>query len=191
MGDFAIKQMKSKIIRFSELVKRSGKPESVTLWTKPRANPSFMKAVRENRVLTIVQQTTGTKKERGQIGFHEQHAAIYLVFPKPLPKAAGDYEVIGIHYELLADAEAEQPGGKQAGKRSEKSKPQPPPKPETTEFKVTILRTATSHIDVIVTAEDRGSAGREALEKVKRMKFKPDEIRDEVKSMVEQGLNSP
>jgi hypothetical protein len=111
--------MKPKTIRFSELVKRSGKPETATLWTKPGANPAFMKAVRENRVLTIVQQTTGTKKERGEIGFHEQHSAIYLVFPKPLPKAAGISEVIGIHYELLADAEAEtgQPGGNQAGKR--------------------------------------------------------------------------
>ena len=69
--------------RFNELVKESGHPEVVTLWTKPQQDPGFMRAVRENRVLTVVHQRP--KKDYGLIGFQLQPLAAYLVFPRPLP----------------------------------------------------------------------------------------------------------
>jgi hypothetical protein len=57
----------AKEVRFSQLVTASGKPETFTLWTDPKKNSAFMKAARENRVLTIVQKPTGAKKDSGLI----------------------------------------------------------------------------------------------------------------------------
>lgn len=91
-------------IRFRELVKKAGQPEEKSLWTDPKRDREFQKAVKENRVLTIVQQPTAKKKEFGEIGFHEQRYATYLVFPKRLP-AEADAKVIGIDYALIGHPE--------------------------------------------------------------------------------------
>lgn len=45
-----------KEVRFAQLVAASGRPQTLTLWTDPKKNPQFMKAVKENRVVTIVQK---------------------------------------------------------------------------------------------------------------------------------------
>src|SRR5437660_3086328 len=52
-----------KTTRFGDLVRTSGRPQTVTLWTDPRKDRSFSKAVRENRVLTIIADPKSTKKE--------------------------------------------------------------------------------------------------------------------------------
>jgi hypothetical protein len=57
-------------VRFIELVKQCGQPVTMTLWTKPEANPALQKAIKENRVLTIG-QAKGAKKDFGTIGFVE------------------------------------------------------------------------------------------------------------------------
>jgi hypothetical protein len=88
-------------LRFDDLVKASGEPEQVTLWAKPDARSDFMKAVDDNRVATIVQHNTGTKKDYGVIGFATLPNATFLLFPKPLPYAAGT-KIIGIKYERLS-----------------------------------------------------------------------------------------
>src|ERR1700743_523497 len=91
-----------KEIRFSQLVQKSGKPETMILWTQPKEKPSFMKAVRENRVVTVFQKPNGTKKDFGAIGFHQEKFGTYLVFPKKLAKLE-DTHIIGIKYELLKE----------------------------------------------------------------------------------------
>lgn len=88
-----------KTVRFGDLVRQSGRPEALTLWTDP-------KAIRENRVLTVIQEPTGKKKDFGQIGFHRSASALYFVFPHPLVQR-GDGRVVGINYELAEDAEPE------------------------------------------------------------------------------------
>src|SRR5947209_14440959 len=85
--------------RFGDLVRNSGRPEMVTMWTKPHQNSSFMKAVKNNRVLTVV-QGKGQKRDFGLIGFHEEHDALYLVFPRPLSGKPGG-RVVGINYQLI------------------------------------------------------------------------------------------
>lgn len=98
---------KGRTVRFDALVKESGEPEQVTLWTKPEADRDFMKAVKSGRVLTLVQRNVGTKKDYGVIGFSREKNAAYLIFPKPLePKE--NTRVIGIKYENIA---AEKPKG--------------------------------------------------------------------------------
>jgi hypothetical protein len=89
----------TKTIRFTKLVEHCGRPQVVTIWTAPKENPSFQRAVRENRVLTVRQDATGAKKDYGRIGFFRERGVSLLVFPKALPKS--NAQVIGIKYELV------------------------------------------------------------------------------------------
>ena len=88
--------------RFGDLVRESGRPEVVTLWTEPKKDRAFSKAIRENRVLTVESDPTSKRKDFGRIGFHQVHGGIYLVFPKALPKT--ESRIVGINYELAEDA---------------------------------------------------------------------------------------
>jgi hypothetical protein len=92
-----------KNVRFGDLVRNSGRPTVHSLWTKPGRDKEFMQALKRNRVLTVVQDPTSKRRDYGEVGFHQQHGASYLVFPRPLPKTGGG-RVIGINYQLLDDA---------------------------------------------------------------------------------------
>ena len=85
----------TKTVRFDALVKELGRPEQVTLWTKPEDDREFMKAVKDGRVVTVIQHNVGTKKDRGVVGFVTAKNAAYLVFPKRIG-AATDSRVVGI-----------------------------------------------------------------------------------------------
>src|SRR2546430_230549 len=98
----------AKTRRFSELVRIAGKPEAVTLWRDPKQEPGFMKAVKENRVMTISQGQRGARKDFGRIGFHQEPLALYLVFPKRLPKDEISM-VVGIKYEQIAEPKVKDP----------------------------------------------------------------------------------
>jgi len=93
-------------IRFGDLVRKSGRPEIVTLWTKPNENPSFRNALKSNRVLTVIQGDK--KRDFGQIGYHPGTQSLYLVFPRPLMKNHRE-KVIGINYDLLEQPPASGP----------------------------------------------------------------------------------
>ena len=95
----------AKNVRFGDLVKNSGRPTVHILWTKPERDKAFMQVLKRNRVLTVVQDPTSKRKDYGEIGFHQQHGASYLVFPRPLLETSG-VRVIGINYELLGKAGA-------------------------------------------------------------------------------------
>ena len=92
---------KQKSVRFRELVKTFGQPEEATLWTEPEQDRGFMKAVREKRIVTIVQRNIGTKKDYGLVGFIRQSKAAFLVFKKPLTYPA-ETKVVGIDYSAIA-----------------------------------------------------------------------------------------
>lgn len=95
---------KPKTIRFDALVKSAGEPEQVTLWTKPEDDADFMKAVRGNRVVTVIQRNVGTKKDFGVVGLLVQKNAVYLIFPKQIA-APAETKVIGIKYDRIGTAE--------------------------------------------------------------------------------------
>lgn len=185
----------AKQIRFSELVKKCGRPETVTLWTKPEANPPFMKAVRENRVLTLVLKPHGNHPDFGEIAFHQRPSALYLVFAKSLPKEPGA-RVVGIKYDLIEERTLNVPvKAPQTKKQPEprkvtapvvpkavlKEKPKPIPRKK---FTVTILRTASVEEKVTVVALNIHDAEAGALQIVNKIKFKPGKIQDEIKAIV-------
>ncbi len=59
-------------LRFSELVKRFGKPEIKSLWTAPKDDAAFMRAVKQRRILTLSQESVSKHKDSGETGFHRK-----------------------------------------------------------------------------------------------------------------------
>ena len=87
--------------RFTSLAKKFGMPYATTLWTDPKADPEFLKAIKQNRVVTLFSENAGTRKDYGKIGFHPGPNANFLIFPKTLPKG-DDSRIVGIQYGALA-----------------------------------------------------------------------------------------
>lgn len=59
-----------------------------------------MGLVNKKKVITIIQNPVGNKKDIGYIGFQPQPFAVFMVFPKPLQYEDG-IQIIGIKYDLL------------------------------------------------------------------------------------------
>jgi hypothetical protein len=93
-----MKLLKVKTVRFSELVERSGRPESYTLWQKPSADRHLQSAIKNNHIVTIQRSESGT--EFGIVGFKQAKDARYLVFPKSL-KRFENRRAVGINWDLL------------------------------------------------------------------------------------------
>ena len=104
-----------KTVRFSQVVARSGQPEVYTLWTAPEDDREFQTALKEHRVLTVHQETTGSRKDYGEVGFTKDRSGNFFIFPKSL-KAFEGRRVVGVKYELL-----------DAGKEAAPKKPAKPP----------------------------------------------------------------
>ena len=154
----------AKTIRFADLVRDSGRPHVATLWVDPEKDPSFSKAIAENRVLTVHADPASHKKEHGSIGFQREQGATYLVFPQPLPKEAA--RIVGINYELT---EEPPPPTKDLvsqiqvkPRKKEKTEAKPPkvepPKPEPKTFDVVVCRTAVLEETERVKAIDKKAA---------------------------------
>ena len=112
-----------KQIRFTQLVKASGRPHPATLWVAdPNKDPEFKKAIGENRILTIHHVNVGNKKESGEIGLQTGGAAGYLIFPKPLPMAEGT-RLIGLKFDMLAEADVKDPVKIKPAEAKPKTKP--------------------------------------------------------------------
>ena len=163
-----------KTIRFGDLVRNAGRPEVVALWTDPKRDRQFTKAVRENRVVTVIQQPTSKRKDYGRIGFDQQAFASYLVFPRPLPHA-NDARVIGINYELIEESTVLDPV-KVAVPRSKaklptQRKPALPPVPKQKTFDVVVRRTARVESAFTIRASSKSAARVEALKTAKHQFF--------------------
>jgi hypothetical protein len=95
-----MKLLKTKTVRFSQIVEECGQPNVYTLWEKPVADRRFQAQLKNNRVMTIQKSESGT--DFGIIGFKERKGARYLVFPKSLKQFA-DKRVIGIDWTLVRE----------------------------------------------------------------------------------------
>ena len=120
------KPSKTKTARFTDVVKTCGKPEPVYLWTRPQEDRQFMAAVKQNRVMTIKQETVGTTRDFGLVGFIEEKNASYFVFPRPLD-AFQDPRIVGIKYELV---KAAAPVGRVVKEQARPPRVPRPPRPE-------------------------------------------------------------
>lgn len=94
-----MKLLKTKTIRFSQVVEECGQPNVYTLWEKPAADRRFQAQLKNNRVMTIQKSESGT--DFGIIGFKERKGARYLAFPKSLKRFA-EKRVIAIDWERVA-----------------------------------------------------------------------------------------
>jgi hypothetical protein len=170
-----------KKLRFGDLVRDSGRPQTVALWAKPEKDPALSRAIKENRVLTVAQEPG--KADHGTIGFKLLPGALYLVFPKPLPQEP-DARVIGLNYELIEEPvvpKAHRAKPAPPAKLTEPStaepgpppKPPPPAEPVPRKFTVRVRRTAREETDFIIEALDQGSAEQQALERARHKTFKP------------------
>jgi hypothetical protein len=91
-----------KTIRFAPLVQSFGRPRAKTLWSDPKSDRDLQKAIKENRLLTIVQHNVGTKTDYGLIGFFPEEKGPFLIFPKALGYAAGS-KVVGLKWDLIEE----------------------------------------------------------------------------------------
>jgi hypothetical protein len=111
-----------KTVRFSEVVKRCGAPESHLALIAPAKDKPLQTAIKANRLMTVFQQNVGTKTDFGMVGFEEGSSRQYLIFPKSLRPFTGR-KVVGIKYELLSTEEIP------ASERAPAPKPPKPAKP--------------------------------------------------------------
>jgi len=94
-----MKLLRVKTTRFADVVEKTGRPETYTLWQKPAADRHLQSQIKNNRVMTIQRSESGT--EFGIVGFKQAKGANYLVFPKSL-KRFESRRVVGINWNLLA-----------------------------------------------------------------------------------------
>ena len=94
----AMKVLKTKTVRFAEIVEKCGSPEVYTLWQKPKTDRHFQSFIKNNRVMTILQSESGT--DFGIVGFRDAKGARYLIFPKSLKRFI-DRRVVGINWDTV------------------------------------------------------------------------------------------
>jgi hypothetical protein len=93
-----MKLLKTKTVRFAQVVEKAGKPESYTLWQKPAQDRHLQSMIKNNRVITIQKTESGT--EFGIADFKESKAATYLIFPKSLKRFENN-RIVGINWDLV------------------------------------------------------------------------------------------
>lgn len=151
----------------------------MTLWTRPQEDRDFMRAVKQNRVMTVVRKPGTTRKDFGEIGFHQRPFALYFVFPRPLRRDCGT-RVVGIKYDLIEEPPVTHP----APKPNAKAKPITKPPQAQRQFRAVIQRTATMESRLTVTAWDRAGARTRVLQEISSEPF------DATKAGVENRIQS-
>ena len=71
---------KTKTARFNSVVEACGAPEAASLWTKPEQDPDFMKAVRQERVMTVKPGTDGGKTDTASLALCRTNAPLTSCF---------------------------------------------------------------------------------------------------------------
>ena len=158
-------------LRFGDLVRNSGRPKTVTIWSQDGPGNELERLRRENRLFTVFQRPK--QRDYGLIGFHPDPHAAYLAFPRPLPPAETG-RIVGINYQMI---EEPQRGVSVSARRKRKpSASTPKPKPRLKQFTVRVRRTANREETMIVQAVDQKAAEGQALADAMERPFK---VRDE------------
>jgi hypothetical protein len=97
---FAMKLLKVKTARFSQVIEDCGTSQVYTVWQKPSADRHLQAQIKNNRVMTILESESGT--DFGIVGFKESREARYLIFPKSLKRFA-EKRIIGIEWALVRE----------------------------------------------------------------------------------------
>src|SRR4051794_11333634 len=94
----------------------------------PAKDRELQAAVKAQRVMTVFQESVGTKTDRGEVGFDPGPGRQFLVFPKSLKPFAGN-SVVGIKYDLLNSPEVPKSERAKAPRPPKKAKTKPAAKP--------------------------------------------------------------
>jgi hypothetical protein len=89
-----------KTARFAKVVEQAGKPEIYLALIDPAKDRKLQAAMKAQRVMTVIQESVGTKADHGEVGFKSGPGRQFLVFPKTL-RAFARRSVVGIKYDLL------------------------------------------------------------------------------------------
>lgn len=92
-----MKLVKVKTARFADVVKKSGEPESYTLWRDPKNDPQVKKVLASHHIMTI---RNNGGADFGEVGLHQGKGAMYLKFPKSLRRFEGN-RIVGIKWDLV------------------------------------------------------------------------------------------
>jgi len=141
-------------VRFSAIVKTAGTPQTYLPLSDPKHDKDFMRAVRENRVVSLKQQPTGNRKDFGTIGFLTERYVSYLIFPKPLTAFKGK-RIVGIKYESLGESISTP---RPSARSVRPAQPKPKPKPRPKRFTATVRLVSTNEVHVTVEAMDEKEA---------------------------------
>ena len=96
----ALDVLKTQTVRFASVVEAAGKPVPYTLWTDPARDSEFQKALREQRVMTVLRRRS--KPDAALVGYSKKDNALYLVFAKTLQRFR-DRRIVGLKYDLLTE----------------------------------------------------------------------------------------
>ena len=111
----------------------------------PAKDRALQSAVKAQRVMTVFQESVGTKTDRGEVGFEPGPGRQFLIFPKSLKPFVGR-SVVGIKYDLISSPDVPKSERANAPRSPKKAKPkpaaktrekktEPPPKPNVVAFK--------------------------------------------------------
>lgn len=116
-----------KTARFASVVQKCGQPEIYLALMEPAKDRTLQSAVKDQRVMTVSQESVGTKADRGEVGFKPGRSRQFLVFPKSLRAFAGR-TVVGIKYDLVESPDipkSERAAPPRAPKKPKPKKPAP------------------------------------------------------------------
>ena len=108
-------------VRFTDLVKKGGRPEVHLSWVAPAKDAELQRALKQHRLVTLHQHARGPR-DFGVVGFEPGRDAQFLVFPKSLRAFAGR-KIVGIKYEMLEDASTEKPSSSGAREKPKNQSP--------------------------------------------------------------------
>ncbi|MEO8353399.1 MAG: hypothetical protein ABI680_16845 [Chthoniobacteraceae bacterium] len=111
-----------KTARFATVVAKCGSPEIYLALMAPEKDRALQTAVKAQRVMTVSQESVGTKADRGEVGFEAGRARQFLIFPKSLRAFAGR-TVVGVKYDLIGSREP--PKSERAAPPRPHKKPKP------------------------------------------------------------------
>lgn len=146
--------------RFSNLVAASGKPEPYTLWQDPEKDRALQRAIKQDRILTVLQEPAATKPDQGFVGFLQKENAIYLLFPRSIKRFRAR-KIIGLKYDAIATPKIK---GAKARVRTP-SAAKKPSKP-TARFRVTLTVRSEVKVEREVEAPNSRAARQAALANV-------------------------
>lgn len=111
----------AKTARFKSVVQKAGQPKIHLALLEPKKDKVLQRAIKAHRVMMVHQETVGTAKDFGTIGFDRKVAGQILVFPKSLEDFAGS-RIVGVNYDLIEE-ELETKMGARRKKNAAKARP--------------------------------------------------------------------